>query len=96
MARPLPFIRGINSHSMVLGCEERYPPGKAVSSDKLCPASADGFCSFYDADAADSDAIPEGKYMCPGCNDEMAWNDFEHVSLDAVYASRDKKDPDWR
>ena len=81
---------------MVLGCEERYPPGRAVSSDKLCPASADGFCTFYDADAAGSDSIPDGMVMCPGCNEDMEWGAFDYADLDAVYASRDRQKPDWR
>ncbi len=81
---------------MVLGCEERYPPGRAVSSDKLCPASADGFCTFYDADAVGSDSVQEGMVMCPGCQEEREPGSFDHADLNDVYASRDKQKPDWR
>ena len=81
---------------MTLGHEQRYPPGYAVSTDKPCGNSADGFCSYLDADAIDSDAVQEGMLMCTGCNEEMSCGSFDHVSLDEVYASRDKQNPSWR
>ena len=81
---------------MVLGCEQSYPPGKAISSDRSCGNSGDGFCSFMDRDAVGSDSVSEDMFICPGCNEEMGYGDFEHVSLNDVYASRDKQDPGWR
>ena len=81
---------------MTLGCEQVYPPWNAISSDNPCGNSADGFCSFMDRDAVGSDSVPQGKYICPGCNNEKEHGSFKYVSLDKVYASSDKQDPGWR
>ena len=42
---------------MTLGHEQKYPPGRAVSTDKPCSNCYDGFCSYLDADAIGSNAV---------------------------------------
>ena len=81
---------------MTLGHEQKYPPGKAVSTDKPCSNPYDGFCTYLNADAIGSNAVQKDKLICIGCNDEMSYSAFEHTSLDKVYASRDRQNPGWR
>ena len=76
---------------MVQGCEQSYPPGKAISTDRRC--NNRDFCDFYDADALQSDAVQEGNVICIGCNDELARNAFTFVNYDTIKRSRDEKMP---
>ena len=83
---------------MVLGCEELSPPGKCITTDEKCPMSQDEFSTYYDNDAmqdGEEEVIPEGEYLCTGCQETKIYGDFEHVSIEEVYASRDKKIPGW-
>ena len=80
---------------MVQGCEESYPPGKAIQTDRKC--SNRDFCDFYDADALQSNAVQAGKFICVGCNDELAKSAFSLVGSDTIRRSRDKQIPTgWR
>ena len=90
--RNTPFYVKLYHDIMVNGCEESYPPGKAIATDRKC--SNRDFCDFYDAEALQSDAVAEGRVICVGCNDELDRNAFTFVDSDTINKSRDKQMPD--
>ena len=73
---------------MIRGYRISSPPGEAIVTDRSCYNSGSGYCTFYDNDAINSEEedviVPEGEYICTGCNETITDADWEGADRDEI------------